>query len=409
MEYLTDLSHQTDPHRPSLFELAAQDQLRDLLSPVVRYVLSVFAQRNPRYLLRIVNSHDELFSLAMLFVERHYLVHYSASFAEHFYGLKRRKVLSKGGGGASEERTKAAFELTGKSDRLGRKEIRGSLAYLVLLPYIRTKAQDWYERLGGGVDSDLFGENSSRPSSLSILQDSEKPLTARLKLFVQALFKQTYPYLTFLYEIYLLVYNLRYLFGRSPHWRPWLKLLGIEIRRMGQEDYQNLATIPSYLTTLLAPPPASPPTTRPPVLLILRRLAALSPRIALDSLSTALPMAIFGFRFLEWWYSPAGGASRIKRGRSGDSSQPALRAPPPVRQQGNDLPSQTFAKGVCPLHGGPIENPTALPSGVVACYKCLRSTEEVEESQQGELARIWIRDLVTGERVEVGRLRRIMG
>jgi len=67
----------------------------------------------------------------MLFVERHYLVHYSASFSEHFYGLKRRKVLSKGGGGAREERTKAAYELTGKSDKLGRKEIRGSLAFLV--------------------------------------------------------------------------------------------------------------------------------------------------------------------------------------------------------------------------------------------------------------------------------------
>ena len=33
----------------------------------------VFAQRNPRYLLRIVNRHDEFFALVMFFVERHYL------------------------------------------------------------------------------------------------------------------------------------------------------------------------------------------------------------------------------------------------------------------------------------------------------------------------------------------------
>lgn len=33
----------------------------------------VFAQRNPRYLLRIVNRHDEFFAIVMLFVERHYL------------------------------------------------------------------------------------------------------------------------------------------------------------------------------------------------------------------------------------------------------------------------------------------------------------------------------------------------
>lgn len=31
----------TSPNRPSLFELLAEDQLRDLLHPVVRYVLTV--------------------------------------------------------------------------------------------------------------------------------------------------------------------------------------------------------------------------------------------------------------------------------------------------------------------------------------------------------------------------------
>lgn len=49
------------------------EQLRDLLDPVVRYVLSVFAQRHPRYLLRIVNRHDEFFALVMFAIERHYL------------------------------------------------------------------------------------------------------------------------------------------------------------------------------------------------------------------------------------------------------------------------------------------------------------------------------------------------
>lgn len=139
------------------------------------------------------------------------------------------------------------------------------------------------------------------------------------------------------------------------------------------------------------------------MLLVLRRLLALSPRIALDSLSLALPMAIFGFRFLEWWYSPTGGAGRIK-GKGGKGSQPALRAPTLAQSK-----QTKFQKGVCPIHGGPIENPTALPSGVVACYKCLRSTEEVEEYQEGVLGKVWIPDLGSGEKVEVGKLRRIMG
>lgn len=121
-------------------------------------------------------------------------------------------------------------------------------------------------------------------------------------------------------------------------------------------------------------------------------------------------MAIFGFRFLEWWYSPAGGASRVRGSKGGQNSQPALRAPPPAQRGAKGaLGSKKFEKGVCPIHGGAIENPTALPSGIVACYKCLRSTEEVEEAEEGALAKVWIPDLGSGERVEVGRLRRIMG
>lgn len=62
-----------DPYRPSFFELFAQEQMRDLLAPALRYVLSVLAQRHPRWLLRIVNRFDELYALGMYAVERHYL------------------------------------------------------------------------------------------------------------------------------------------------------------------------------------------------------------------------------------------------------------------------------------------------------------------------------------------------
>lgn len=39
MEFFNDVG--TDPSRPSLFELVAQEQLRDLLQPAMKYVLSV--------------------------------------------------------------------------------------------------------------------------------------------------------------------------------------------------------------------------------------------------------------------------------------------------------------------------------------------------------------------------------
>ncbi|GAA5922381.1 hypothetical protein JCM3775_005709 [Rhodotorula graminis] len=420
MEYLADQGPAQDPYRPSIFELAAQDQLRDLLSPVVRYVLSVFAQRHPRYLLRIVNHHDGLFALAMWFVERHYLVAHGGSFTETFYGLKRRKVLGSGGGGAREERTKAAFALTGKSDRLGSNEVTGSLVFLVLLPYLKIKATDLYERLGGGVDADLFSSPSSPSSSpLAILRNSSlnPSLLARLKLASQALFKLSYPHANLVWELVLLVYNLRYLFGRSPYWRPWFRLLGIEVRRMGQEDYERLNSIPTPLQRLFAAPRTSPPTTRPPVLTILRRLVRLSPALALDSLRLVLPLSIFGFRLLEWWYSPAGASGRLGSGRKA-GAQPALRAPPPPRPRGaaaggdeGKEDEEVAARGQCVVHGGKVENPTALPSGWVGCYRCLRALEEeVEDAALGGTRGSGrLRDPKTGEWVEVGRLRRIMG
>ncbi len=90
----------TSHSRPSLFELLAQEQLRDLLHPVVRYILSVgnlvfrlsregsdnaddkdqyFAQRYPRYLLRLLNHHEEFFAVLLLLLERHHLKKHSQS------------------------------------------------------------------------------------------------------------------------------------------------------------------------------------------------------------------------------------------------------------------------------------------------------------------------------------------
>lgn len=81
----------SDSFRPSFYELAAQEQLQDLLKPCLRYILSVLAQRNPRYLLKIINKFDEVYAIMMWAIERHYLRTWGSSFAENFYGLKRRR------------------------------------------------------------------------------------------------------------------------------------------------------------------------------------------------------------------------------------------------------------------------------------------------------------------------------
>lgn len=46
MEFYNDFGG--DPLKPSLFELVAQEQLRDLLQPALKYVLSVRTSRDAR-------------------------------------------------------------------------------------------------------------------------------------------------------------------------------------------------------------------------------------------------------------------------------------------------------------------------------------------------------------------------
>ncbi|SGY38440.1 BQ5605_C003g02031 [Microbotryum silenes-dioicae] len=442
MEFLSDVGGGEDRHRPSFFELAAQEQLRDLLAPVVRYILSVFAQRNPRYLLRIVNRHDEFFAVVMFFVERHYLKAWGASFAENFYGLKRRRVL-----GTGSDKTKAAVGLTGRSDKLGKAEIRASLIFLIFVPYLRSKGQESYERLGGGVDSDLFSDtpagqrsqlgtssrvSSSNPSHINIMSTRGHPsddyvhacVAAALQSYLDAasgVFKSIHPYANAAYELYLLSYSVRYLFNSNPFWRPWFSWMSIEVRRMSAEDYvsappscpqkksaHSLRTDQTHATTitqraahettsnLLSSPIRRHHTTGlpPSNATVMRRSLSLIPLLSFEALKFLLPTSIFFFRFLEWWYSPEGGYGRLRRKGGAGAEGKALRAPP----QGPLLKDHAAEMGMCCVHNGPMVNPTALPTGWLGCYKCVHGWVEEEGACP-----------VTGSSVALRELRKILG
>ena len=114
------------------------------LSIRLTLIVQVFAQRYPRYLIRIVNRHEEFYAMVMFFVERHYLRKHSefsslvsersstildASFAENFYGLKRRRHPW-----ISTDRAAAAVRGTPAAEKLRSREIWQSLFFLVCPP-----------------------------------------------------------------------------------------------------------------------------------------------------------------------------------------------------------------------------------------------------------------------------------
>ncbi|EKM59344.1 uncharacterized protein PHACADRAFT_86095 [Phanerochaete carnosa HHB-10118-sp] len=342
MEFFSDVGG--DQLKPSLFELVAQEQLRDLLQPALKYILSVFAQRYPRYLLRLVNRHEEFYATLMLFVERHYLRKHGASFAENFYGLKRRRRPL-----FETERARAAVGGVLNEERLRDKEVWRSMLFLIGLPYIRAKAADYFEALGGGIDRDILDENANTRQTRLL---SEETFAAKLR----RVFKTFYPWANTAFEVWLLVCNVAYLFDKTPYYRPWLQWIGADIRRLGPEDMVRLNASPKPLAGSL-----------PQGLLAkLRRLFLSSPRLLLDSLKVLLPTAIFFIRFLEWWYSPSSPARALSVSPLGPAVPPPRLLPPHPR----GLRIEGVKYGECGLCRQALANATAFPSGYVFCYKC---------------------------------------
>ncbi|KAE8211588.1 hypothetical protein CF327_g4672 [Tilletia walkeri] len=489
---LSGVDSSADPYRPSFFELFAQDQLSSLLRPAIRYVLTVLAQRNPRYLLRLVNRFDEIYALLLLAVERHYLSTWGSSFAENFYGLRRRRrpaITTDRAKAAGAARSGSSARLDGSrqgvalQEKLRGREIYLSLLFLVGLPYLSAKATDYWERIGGGLDASggddaLFGDDGEEPAEhtsgqrrLRFADDEDEEngsngsrksrrakLLARAQQLATSTFRKGYPHAAAAYQLWLLVYNVSYLFDRTPYWRPWFSLMRVDVRRMGADDYPD--------TPPLIPPNAPSPLKHPVSFALTMFRSA--PFIFFESLKYALPASIFFFKFLEWWYSPdnprrrrgGGGGGDIggtgtdeegsgARGGGSDGDVPLFGPPRPLLPTTRgvvyrpdpskfvaplitvassdplDPSNRALAKALlpaaekgknkeegpimraplvhngCPICGSaPINNPAIFPTGYVACFVCAQDYVEREA-----------RCPVTRERVRggVGALRKVLG
>eukprot|EP00160_Parvularia_atlantis_P018449 Unigene6835_Nuclearia_a/m.20948 Unigene6835_Nuclearia_a/g.20948 ORF Unigene6835_Nuclearia_a/g.20948 Unigene6835_Nuclearia_a/m.20948 type:complete len:117 (-) Unigene6835_Nuclearia_a:63-413(-) len=111
----------------------------------------------------------------------------------------------------------------------------------------------------------------------------------------------------------------------------------------------------------------------------------------LSSLQTLLPMSIFFFKFLQWWYASGYAKSNLA------PSLPIPPAPAPLAPAagGVGLPED---RTLCPLCRKPRTNATVIPSGYVFCFPCIFAHVE----QHGVCP-------VTLERTSLDQLRKIYG
>ncbi|KAJ1906558.1 ubiquitin-protein ligase peroxin 12 [Coemansia sp. IMI 209127] len=353
MEFMSDMLGGADAGKPSLFEIVAQHKMSELLEPALRHVTSVYTHRYPRYLIQLLNWHEEAYAALMLLVERHYLRNYGGSFTEHFYGYKRVR----------------AHKIRGSST-LARADVWGSLVFLVGLPLAKSRLDQYYEAVSGGEAARLLGPEFSQ-EALGASNDSVAGGTASsglrrrlvaVKDILKGYFKRYYPHANFVYHMATVVYYIAYMFDRTDYNSPWLRVLGLRVRRLSAADYRAMETRGAPKSSLVAPSNGS-------VLRFTRNLVARMLSGGLDFLKVLLPLSIFFYRFLEWWYR-SDFHKRIQK-------DPVPPPPMPLKPHPDGI-AVPEDQSICPLCEKQRTNPAMAPSGYVFCYPCIH--KHVSES-----------------------------
>lgn len=441
MEYLPSLQQETDELKPSLFgklaitaasrnpsgsraakltkysiaELLAEQQLSALLPPSLRYILAVATHRHPRYLLRILNSFDEVYALLSLVVERYYLRTFGGSFTENFYSLKRERVLLTKNGEIPRAQMGAPAPVR-ESLKLRSSDVWKNLIVMVGIPYLKRKLDEGYDIhaapqaslvMGGGP---RYNPSDDLPPNPTIRQ--------RLTFYYKWFLQNAYPSVNAAYYFSVLAFNLAYLFDNTKYPSPFLWLIGTRIRRLGAADHRAIAAA-------MEPKPGAGGSARSRPgsgLLGLLSPQNIYPQL-LASLRYFLPASIFALKFLEWWHAsdftrqlarkatdvidlPApvtdGMVSLSEKRKMAEQKKkeqeekkdaanatkdikPALktissRRQPPISANSYlpiftvPLPpadSDNAGGSPCPICLDPLANPTACQTGYVFCYVCV--------------------------------------
>jgi len=340
MDYYSSLDSRSLDSTPTIFEIISSNELSQLLSPSLRYIIVHYAQKYPGYLLKFAMNFDELNLLLRGAIEYYYLNKWNSSFTENFYGLKRISGVN-----IDIHDTQGRIsDIVQTKKRLSRVQIYGVLLNLVGGAYLNEKLDVLYEKLYA-----------------KMLLKSIKPTNMMNKL--KLLYVKTYPYLLSTIKILNIICQILYLSGRikSPSIVDFL--LKIEYTRLSQFDYDLHEKKTNVSTTKT---PTTTHSTRPPTFgQHLNRMTSvyykpLKPLITKLS-TTIFPLAIFLLKFLEWWNSSEF-ASKISKTQQNIIDKDI---PPP----GQHIP--ITKTDVCPICQTTITNPAVIETGYVFDYPCI--------------------------------------
>ncbi|KAJ6851970.1 peroxisome biogenesis protein 12 [Iris pallida] len=355
--------------RPTFFEMAAAQQLPASLRAALTYSFGVLALRRP-FLHKVLDYDDEFFALLMMVLETHSLRTTDASFSESLYGLRRRAV---------ELRANNTFSNLEPNERLSHSGLQKhqkvlSVAFLVIVPYFKSKLNSIYNReREGRLQASIWGNGDAGLDESGYFLDqgvtSLAPLEAvslegssmtSIRKKIVAIIGACYPWIHATNEGLSFAYQLLYLLDATGFYTPGLHILGVHVcRATGQELMDSSSRISRIRNN------ERERLRGPPWLKAVQTVLLSCVYTALDYAQTGLIAAVFFFKMMEWWYQSA------EERMSAPTVYPPPPPPPPpkVAQDGIPLlPDRTL----CPLCSQKRANPSVVAvSGFVFCYACI--------------------------------------
>ena len=389
-------------------ELLSEQQLSSLIPPSLRYLLVLATQRYPRYLLRVLNSFDEVYAIFQYLIERYYLTHHSSSYTENFYSLKRERVI------LTRPQSSLRAEQVSPSHiretlRLKPRDVRLNLLLIVLVPYLKRKLDESYDIHIAPSLTIILGPTFRRDESLPDNPTLRQRLFHSYKYFL----RHIYPSINATYYLSTLAFSLAYLSSHTPYSSPFLWLIGSRIRRMGAADHAHM------VSSRKPPSPSARPAGRvgqatTSILNPFTFANTITPQL-FGSLKILLPASIFALKFLEWWHASDFGRQLAKKVTEGLVLPPPLTAGPSSKGAYQDIPVGTASdtpmddnkttppisattylpiltvplpssnpdlqltkdtpsilpSELCPICTQQIHTPTACQTGFVYCYPCI--------------------------------------
>lgn len=357
MDYYSSLDSRSLDSTPTIFEIISSNELEQLLSPSLRYIIVHYAQKYPAYLLKLAMRFDELNLFFRGLIELHYLKKWNSSFTENFYGLKRQTLNRIN----IRDTNHKIFEIVETKKRLSNFQIYASLLNLVGGAYVHEKLDVIYDKLYG-----------------KILLKTLKPTTFSNK--VKYYFVKIYPYLLSVIKLLNVIFQILYLSGKtkSPSFIDYL--LKIEYSRLSQFDYDlhdKYAKPPGDTTSKNSSSRTRPPSFGQHITRMMSVYYQPLKSLVTKLSTTIFPLAIFLLKFLEWWNSSEF-ASKISKTQQNQLDKDI---PPPTTHHSQSGKITTSED--CPICKTPITNPAIIETGYVFCYPCIMRYLMESDPQKG--------------------------